>query len=98
MPTQDDLVLAVSHAWSHQLHPDPLGLLDAIQMAGLTKCPENPWLSDFPGKKAQEIKQLTAEARLVLMLGVSSRVSTDWLRWAGPEGSQGLWRAETWQI
>lgn len=67
-------------------------------MAGLKECPENPWLSDFPGKKAQEIKQLTAEARLVLMLGVSSRVSTDWLRWAGPEGSQGLWRAETWQI
>ncbi|CAE7250963.1 ANK3, partial [Symbiodinium sp. KB8] len=24
-PTRDDLVLAVSHAWSHQLHPDPLG-------------------------------------------------------------------------
>ncbi|CAK9082102.1 unnamed protein product [Durusdinium trenchii] len=25
VPTKDDLVLAVSHAWSHQLHPDPLG-------------------------------------------------------------------------
>ncbi|CAL1148033.1 unnamed protein product, partial [Cladocopium goreaui] len=38
VPTQNDLVLAVSHAWSHQLHPDPLGI------------------------KAEEIKQLTAEA------------------------------------
>lgn len=26
VPTKDDLVLAVSHAWSHQLHPDPLGI------------------------------------------------------------------------
>ncbi|CAE7201320.1 mobA [Symbiodinium natans] len=25
VPTKDDLILAVSHAWSHQLHPDPLG-------------------------------------------------------------------------
>ena len=30
VPTQNDLVLAVSHAWSHQLHPDPLGLLEAV--------------------------------------------------------------------
>ena len=30
VPTKDDLVLAVSHAWSHQLHPDPLGNWDLV--------------------------------------------------------------------
>ena len=56
----------VSSTASRSLRP-----LGSNSVAGLKKCCGNPWHSDFPGKKAQEIKQLTAEARLVLMFGVS---------------------------
>eukprot|EP00438_Fugacium_kawagutii_P001579 Skav221821 [mRNA] locus=scaffold885:83026:93233:+ [translate_table: standard] len=63
-PTQNDLVLAVSHAWSHQLHPDPLGLLGCIETVPMLLAHAvRTGTCLYIGKKAEQIKKLTAEAR-----------------------------------